>query len=406
MKRTITLFVLCLLVFSAFAQTPQKINYQTVIRNSTGQPVANQAVGLRLTVQNGPVGAPIYTETQLPTTNPFGIVNLQIGTGTVVTGVFSSIPWSTGNKYLKIEADVAGGSAYVLVGTVELVSVPYALNASTATTSSDNHWTASGANIQNNNSGSVGIGAGTGTFPATDAILDISSTDKGILIPRVASAAAITPTSDGLLVYQTGGTKGFYFSKGTTWTKLADPSDIPAPATSVNGGAIIPFSSGLPVALTTIAGGLAGTPSFIGFGSSAPGTSVLGSTIDLTGAAGTLLNFAFSMPRNGTIKSMSAYFSTTAALSLIGSTVTITAQLYSSSTPNNSFSPVPGASVTLSPGLTGIIALGNRSNGIITGLNIPVTAETRFLMVFSSSSTGLSMINTIAGYASAGLSIE
>lgn len=403
MKKIFTFLIFTLIALNTFAQAPQKINYQAVIRNTTGQPVASQAVGLRLTIQNGPVGASIYTETQLPTTNAFGLVNLQIGTGTVVAGTFSTIPWSTGNKYLKIEADIAGGSAYTTIGVVELVSVPYALNASN---SLDNRWSLSGTNILNNNTGGVGIGAGTGTFPANDAVLDIWSTTKGILIPRVASATTITPTSDGLLVYQTDAPKGFYFSKGTTWTKLADPSDIPAPGTGGGGGAIIPYASGLPISMTTIAGGLTGTTSLVGFGSSATGVSLLGGTIDLTGAAGTLFNFAFSMPRSGTLKSMSAYFSNTAALSLIGTSVTITAQLYQSTTPNNQFTAVPGASVTLAPTFTGIISIGTISNGLTTGLSIPITAQTRYLMVFSAQATGLSLVNTISGYASAGLEIQ
>ncbi|WP_414826713.1 exosporium glycoprotein BclB-related protein [Bacillus nakamurai] len=99
--------------------------------------------------------------------------------------------------------------------------------------------------------------------------------------------------------------------------------------------------------------------------------------MDLTGAGGTLLNFAFSAPRSGTITSIAGYFSTTAALSLVGSTVTITAQLYSSTVPNNTFTPIPGAAVTLSPPLTGILSIGTIINGITTGLNISVTPQTR-----------------------------
>ncbi len=78
------------------------------------------------------------------------------------------------------------------------------------------------------------------------------------------------------------------------------------------------------------------------------------------------MNFAFSVPRAGTITSIAAYFSTTLALSLLGTTVTITAQLYSSTTPNNIFTAIPGASVTLAPPLTGVLALGTISNGITT----------------------------------------
>eukprot|EP01133_Synstelium_polycarpum_P010054 gene10054-11728_t len=393
-KVTSTLLLFFLFVLVSFAQTPQKINYQAVIRDASGQPVLNQAVGLRLTVQTGPAGPALYTETQTPTTNAFGLTNLQIGTGTVVTGTFASIPWGTGNKFLKIEADLAGGTSYATIGTVELISVPYALNAAT---SSDNQWALSTGNIVNNNNASVGITNIPGNLPAADAILDISATGKGVLIPRVANATAITTPSDGLLVYQTGGTKGFYFSKGGVWTKLSD-----AASSGTASGSIIPYASGAPVVLTTIAGGLVGTTSVVGFGSSFPGVSLLGGSIDATG----ITNFAFSMPSSGTIKSISAYFSNTVALALVGSTVTITAQLYSSSTPNNTFTPIPGASVTLAPSQTGVLSIGSVSNGITSGLSIPVTPETRLLMVFSATAVGLSLVNTVTGYASAGVAFQ
>ncbi|MBE0338125.1 exosporium glycoprotein BclB-related protein [Paenibacillus sp. 23TSA30-6] len=181
-------------------------------------------------------------------------------------------------------------------------------------------------------------------------------------------------------------------------------------ATGVTGatgsGAIIPFASGGPAILTTIAGGLVGTTSLIGFGSSATGISLVGGTIDLTGTlVGPLINFAFSVPRDGVITSIAGYFSTTAALALVASSSTITAQLFSSPTPNNTFTAVPGASVTLAPPLTGIVALGTISSGITTGLAIPVTAQTRLLLVFSATATGVSLVNTVVGYASAGITI-
>lgn len=171
-------------------------------------------------------------------------------------------------------------------------------------------------------------------------------------------------------------------------------------------GAIIPFASGLPVALTTIAGGLAGLPAFVGFGSNVQGLTVLGSTINITNAAGTLSNFAFQVPRDGIITSFSAFFSTTAALSLVGSTVTVNAQIYQSSTPNNVFSPIPGTLISLAPSLSGIISIGTLLNGALTGLNIPITAQTRLMLVFSATASGLALVNTVAGYASAGLGIN
>lgn len=187
------------------------------------------------------------------------------------------------------------------------------------------------------------------------------------------------------------------------------PQGPQGPQGVAGSSAIIPYASGLPVTLTIIAGGLVGTTALVGFGNSANGVSILGGTIDLSGAsivAGTPINMAFSAPRDGTITAISAYFSVTTALSITGTTVTITAQLYRSTTPNNTFTAVPGAVVTLAPALTGLLAIGASSNGLITGLNIPVTSQTRLLLVFSATATGLSLAQTIIGYASGGVAIS
>ncbi len=203
------------------------------------------------------------------------------------------------------------------------------------------------------------------------------------------------------------GTNGVTGPTGPTGATGADGVTGPTGPTGIAGSAaIIPFASGLPVSLTTVAGGLVGTPAFVGFGSSAPGLAISGGTINLTNPAGTLTNFAFSMPRDGIITSLSAFFSTTAALSLVGSTIQITAQLYRSVTPDNVFTAVPGAAVSLTPALTGVISAGTLSSGVTDGLNIPVTPETRLMLVFTATASGLTLVNTVAGYASGGLAIS
>jgi BclB C-terminal domain-containing protein len=206
----------------------------------------------------------------------------------------------------------------------------------------------------------------------------------------------------------TGGT-GDTGATGTTGatggTGVTGATGITGATGSTGAGAIIPFASGTPIVMTTIAGGLVGTGGVLGFGSSVSGVSLTGGTIDLTGGVGLLLNFAFSMPRDGTITSIAAYYSNVVALDLTGSTITISAELYSSSTPDNIFIPVPGTQVTLAPDLTGAVALGATSNGILSGLSIPITAETRLLMVISATAAGLSLINVVTGYASAGITI-
>lgn len=170
-------------------------------------------------------------------------------------------------------------------------------------------------------------------------------------------------------------------------------------------GAIIPFASGEPVAPTTIALGLAGLPALIAFGNSTTLPTVLGATIDLTGAAGLASNMSFSVPRDGTITDITAYFSVVLGLTLVGTTISITAQLYESTTPDNIFTPIAGALVNLTPALTGLINVGDTAFGTTTGLAIPVTTGTRLLLVFTITAAGVSLINTVTGYASGGINI-
>ncbi len=120
---------------------------------------------------------------------------------------------------------------------------------------------------------------------------------------------------------------------------------------------------------------------------------------------GLLANLAFSVPRDGTITDMAAYFSVVLGLTLIGTDITVTAQLYRSTTPDNIFTPIPTAVVTLAPSFGGIINIGDIASGITTGLNISVTAGTRLLLVFTITSDGVSLLNTLTGYASAGVNI-
>jgi BclB C-terminal domain-containing protein len=395
MRKFTCLFVIvCVMALTALAQAPQKINYQAVVRNAAGVPVTNQNVSLRFSVLDGSSsGTTVYSETQSATTNTFGLANVQIGGGTPVSGTFAAINWGAASKFLKVEADITGGSTYAVLATLEMVSVPYAMNAQT---SNDNRWTLATNDITSNNTGNVGIG---GT-PNVNAKLDISATNKGILIPRITQANRPAAPTDGLMIYQTDNTPGFYYYNSGSWKRIVNNTEI------ASSGSIVPFASGLPVTLTTLLGGLTGTSGLIGFGSSVSGVTIVGGTVDLTGAGGTLLNFSFVAPRAGTITSMSAHFSTTLALSLIGTTVNVTAQLYSAAAGSNSFAPVPGASVALAPSLAGLINIGSISSGTTSGLSIPVVAGTRYLLVYSASSTGISPLNTVVGYASAGLNIN
>ncbi|HEY4348730.1 MAG TPA: exosporium glycoprotein BclB-related protein, partial [Gaiellaceae bacterium] len=106
-------------------------------------------------------------------------------------------------------------------------------------------------------------------------------------------------------------------------------------------------------------------------------------------------NVAQTFPTDETITGITVYVSTSEAFDLLESEVTITAQLYTSTTPDNVFTPVPGASVTASPAFTGIGSLGTIASGIVTGLSIPVTAQTRGMLVVSATPVGIALVNSI-----------
>lgn len=131
MKRKINFLfiILSFAFFSAWAEAPYMINYQAVARNANGTPIANQTVSIRASVRQLGVGGTVYySEVRNVATDASGLFNFQInGPGaTSVTGVFSSINWSNGTKYLQIEMDPNGGTNYINMGMQQLVSVPYA----------------------------------------------------------------------------------------------------------------------------------------------------------------------------------------------------------------------------------------------------------------------------------------
>jgi hypothetical protein len=117
------------------AQSPEKMNYQAVIRNSSNALVTNTSVGMQISILQGSTsGTSVYTERHFPTTNANGLVSVEIGTGTLVSGSFATIKWANGSYFIKSETDLNGGANYTITGTSQLLSVPYALHAKTAET--------------------------------------------------------------------------------------------------------------------------------------------------------------------------------------------------------------------------------------------------------------------------------
>ncbi|MCP4442392.1 MAG: hypothetical protein GY810_26090 [Aureispira sp.] len=133
LKITLIALFIQALSLSSNAQSPDLINYQAVAYNSAGSVASSQAISVRISILQGSTsGAIVYQETHNPATDVNGAFDLQIGGGSVQSGSFGGISWGSFSHYLRVEMDVNGGTNYSVMGTSQMVSVPYAKYAETA----------------------------------------------------------------------------------------------------------------------------------------------------------------------------------------------------------------------------------------------------------------------------------
>jgi BclB C-terminal domain-containing protein len=237
------------------------------------------------------------------------------------------------------------------------------------------------------------VGIGTIT-PDASAQLDVQSTNKGVLIPRMPEAMRllILSPATGLLVYQTDGAAGFYFYDGVVWQPLKAAGE----------SVIIPYASATPIVMTALVGGAADKGSAIGFGNSTNGLT------DADILAG-ISNMAFTVPRAGVITTISATFISTSLPNPTFIDPTVSAQLYKASAGSNTFAGVPGGGVTLPPFVENS-PIGTTAQATVSGLNIPVSTGERLMLVFFA--TGYTIFgapnfpSSFAGHASAGVEIK
>ena len=134
MKYILIFLLSVCLTISSQAQAPQGIPYQSVVRNGSGTLISNQPVSIRFSIHDSTMqGTIVYQETHNTTTSNGGMVILNIGQGTPVTGTFSAINWGVNAKFMQVELDTtATGNNYVDLGTQQMMSVPYALYSNSA----------------------------------------------------------------------------------------------------------------------------------------------------------------------------------------------------------------------------------------------------------------------------------
>jgi hypothetical protein len=130
MKQIFTIFAAIIVTANVFAQSPEKMSYQAVIRDASGTLVTTQ-VGMKLSVlkgDNATTATEEYSETLTPTPNANGLVNVELGGQTG----WDAIDWADGKFFIKTETDVDNDGTYDVEGISQLLSVPYALHAKTA----------------------------------------------------------------------------------------------------------------------------------------------------------------------------------------------------------------------------------------------------------------------------------
>lgn len=128
--RLLSSLLAALLSAFLFAQAPNAFDFQGVARDASGNVLAVQGIGLRISVHSGTAIGPVeYQETHAVTTNAFGLFSIAVGNGTVAQGSFANVAWGAAPHFLQVEMDASGGSSYSDMGTTQLLSVPYALHA-------------------------------------------------------------------------------------------------------------------------------------------------------------------------------------------------------------------------------------------------------------------------------------
>jgi hypothetical protein len=270
--RLVVIIPLMFIAANSYAQAPQKMSYQAVIRNSGDVLVVSSAIGMKISVLQGSIaGSVVYSETQTPSTNANGLVSIEIGSGSPVTGIFSGINWANGPYFIKTEIDPTGGLSYTIVGVGELMSVPYAFFSANGLASGNNagntpYW--DGVNWITTSSNLFNAGANVGintTVPNAQLHINGSTDNTELIIQAVSGQSNTNP----MVKLEDGN------GLELLWINSDDPSNS---FIGVNSGAQnIPALGGLN---NVFSGYGTGSMNTIGNGNVATGSSALFSNTD------------------------------------------------------------------------------------------------------------------------------
>jgi hypothetical protein len=237
MRRIFTIVAALMMTVSAWAQSPEKMSYQSVIRDASDALVTSTVVGMQISILQGSItGTSVYTETQTPSSNINGLVSLEIGSGITIDN-FSTIDWSNGPYFIKTEIDPTGGTTYTITATNQLMSVPYALHAKTAENITGT------VNYTETDPSFAAWDKSTGITITESQISDLSHTfntdtqlDETAVDAFVANNGYLTSETDPSVPTATQAGEMQYWN-GTAWVVIP---------TTVNEGATLQMISGVP----------------------------------------------------------------------------------------------------------------------------------------------------------------
>lgn len=226
MKKFTFLCALIVLGLTVVAQVPQAFKYQAVARELNGDPLINQQISVKISILAGsPEGEVVYSELHETITNNLGLFGLEIGNPTqVLTGSFDGIDWGGSSHFLETAIDLNGSGQFQVLGVMQFLSVPYALFSEK--TGDTTAWQKNEDAVYYNH-GQVGVGTGQ---PDNSALIELKSTEKGFLPPRMNTAQrdAIGSPTAGLIVFNLD-CNDLQLFNGTGWVSVSNAGGLVTP---------------------------------------------------------------------------------------------------------------------------------------------------------------------------------
>uniref|UniRef100_UPI004048101E hypothetical protein n=1 Tax=Algoriphagus sp. TaxID=1872435 RepID=UPI004048101E len=295
MKKILFSLLFLLTTATLWAQAPQRMSYQSIIRDGSNVVVASTTVGVKISlIQGTSTGSVVYSETHRKPTNTNGLLSLEIGDGTAILGTFAGIDWANGPYLIKTETDPTGGTNYSIPGIAALNSVPYALFSANGTP---------GPQGATGPQGPIGLVGSTGAVG-----LQGAKGDSGAQGPIGPAGANGTNGTNGATGPAPSGTGIVTVSSGT----LQTPSGLTGDVTTTGAGLATTIGTGK-VTNTMLAGSIDLTSKVTGILPSSNGgtgngfTTITGpttslKTFTLPDASATILtsNAAVSVAQGGT----------------------------------------------------------------------------------------------------------